>query len=103
MNEQNLNKVRDDQREDEENQRSIAADIQANPSIGQMFKESLEAYHRGDYLTTEELIRSLSPEDFRGNGEQTQMTDEQKRSIIQDAVKEAFEEYDEVFKKLKDG
>jgi hypothetical protein len=48
----------------EEDQRSIAEDIEANPQLKQMIRESMEAYEEGRWLTTSELIKTLSPKDF---------------------------------------
>ena len=48
----------------EEDQRSIADDIKANPALGKMIRESMEAYKEGKYMTTSELLKSLTPKDF---------------------------------------
>lgn len=49
----------------EEAQRSIADDVKANPALGIMIRESMDAYKEGKYLTTSELLKSLSPRDFK--------------------------------------
>jgi hypothetical protein len=48
----------------EEDQRSIAKDVEANPLLKEMIQESMEAYKEGRTMTTPELIKSLSPKDF---------------------------------------
>jgi hypothetical protein len=48
----------------EEDQRSIAEDVEASPQLKQMIRESMEAYKEGRSLTTAELIKTLSPKDF---------------------------------------
>jgi hypothetical protein len=48
----------------EEEQRSIADDVKANPALGKMIRESMEAYKEGKYMTTSEVLKSLSPKDF---------------------------------------
>ncbi|WP_373233514.1 hypothetical protein [Cohnella sp.] len=49
----------------EEEQRSIKADIEANPDLEIMIHESMEEYRQGKGMTTSELLKSLSVEDFR--------------------------------------
>jgi hypothetical protein len=48
----------------EEDTNSIAADVQSNPGLKQMMKESLEAYNNGRSMSTSDLKKSLSPKDF---------------------------------------
>jgi hypothetical protein len=48
----------------EEDQRSVAEDVEASPQLKQMIRESMEAYKEGRSLTTSELIKTLSPKDF---------------------------------------
>jgi hypothetical protein len=48
----------------EEEQRSIADDVKANPALGKMIRESMEAYKEGKYMTTSEVLKSISPKDF---------------------------------------
>jgi hypothetical protein len=48
----------------EEDQQTIADDVRANPELKEMIHESLEAYKQGRYMTTSELLESLSPKDF---------------------------------------
>jgi hypothetical protein len=48
----------------QEDQRSISEDVEANPQLKQMIRESMEAYKEGRSLTTSELIKTLSPKDF---------------------------------------
>jgi hypothetical protein len=49
---------------EEEDQNSIAAEVQANPNLEHMMNEGLEAYKSGKSYTTEELLKSLSIKDF---------------------------------------
>jgi hypothetical protein len=49
----------------EEDQNSIAAENRANPLLKQMMSESLAAYEEGRALSTSDLVKSLSPKDFR--------------------------------------
>ncbi|GAX91059.1 hypothetical protein EFBL_2719 [Effusibacillus lacus] len=48
----------------EEDSQSIAADVESDDELREMIEKSLEAYKRGDYMTTSESIKSLSPKDF---------------------------------------
>lgn len=48
----------------EEDEPTIAEEVQKNPELGKMIQESIEDYKAGRYYTTSELLRSLSPEDF---------------------------------------
>lgn len=48
----------------EEDFRSIEADIEASPELRQMILESREEYKQGKTMSTSELIKSLSPKDF---------------------------------------
>ncbi|TDF95376.1 hypothetical protein [Paenibacillus piri] len=48
----------------EEDHESIAADVEANPNLKQMINESLDAYNQGKFMTTTELVKTLSPKDF---------------------------------------
>ncbi|WP_246070634.1 hypothetical protein [Paenibacillus kobensis] len=49
----------------EEDHNSIASDVHANPTLKQMLKESVTAYHEGQSLSTVDLLISLSPKDFQ--------------------------------------
>ncbi|TCS75729.1 hypothetical protein [Effusibacillus lacus] len=44
----------------EEDSQSIAADLESDDELREMIEKSLEAYERGDYMTTSESIKSLS-------------------------------------------
>ncbi|MDM5333813.1 hypothetical protein QUF56_11300 [Ureibacillus composti] len=44
---------------------SIASDIIANPQLEQMIKESQIDYKKGEGMTTSELLKSISVEDFK--------------------------------------
>ncbi|MCM3388236.1 hypothetical protein M3649_08825 [Ureibacillus chungkukjangi] len=44
---------------------SIENDVEANPQLGQMIQESQNQYDKGERMTTSELIKSLSVEDFK--------------------------------------
>ncbi|PAV27745.1 hypothetical protein CIL05_20235 [Virgibacillus profundi] len=48
----------------EESEQSIKADIERNPHLGQMIRESQSAYEEGKGITTSELLKSLSEKDF---------------------------------------
>jgi len=48
----------------DQDQNSIAADVQANPNLERMMNEGLEAYKSGRSYTTDELLKSLSIKDF---------------------------------------
>jgi hypothetical protein len=48
----------------EEDQKSIASEVRANPSLKQLINESIEAYHSGDSASTADLLKMLKPEDF---------------------------------------
>ena len=49
----------------EEEERSIAADVEANPQLGKMITESQEQYKKGLGLSTQELLKSVSAKDFK--------------------------------------
>jgi hypothetical protein len=48
----------------EEVERSIADDVKSNPELKKMIHESIEAYHDGKFMSTSELLKSISPKDF---------------------------------------
>lgn len=48
----------------EEEQRSIYADAEANPELKAMIEESRREYKQGRGVSTHELLKSLSAEDF---------------------------------------
>ena len=48
----------------EEDEPSIRADVEANPELEMMIKESKEQYQKGLGITTSELLNSISPKDF---------------------------------------
>jgi hypothetical protein len=48
----------------EEVERTIADDVKANPNLKKMIHDSIEAYQEDRFLTTSELLKSLSKEDF---------------------------------------
>ena len=48
----------------EEDEQSIRADIEANPELEIMIKESQEQYKKGFGMSTSELLKSISPKDF---------------------------------------
>ncbi|RAV02340.1 hypothetical protein [Paenibacillus sp. YN15] len=49
----------------EEEQRSIQADVEANPELKFMIEQSKQEFKLGKSMSTSELLKSLSPEDFR--------------------------------------
>lgn len=49
----------------EEDQSSIASEVRTNPSLKQLINESVEAYHKGEYTSTADLLKSLKPKDFK--------------------------------------
>lgn len=49
----------------EEDDQSIKADVEKNPQLEFMFKESEEQYKRGLGITTADLLKALSEKDFR--------------------------------------
>jgi len=49
----------------EEEQRSIQADVEANPELKAMIEQSRSEFKLGKAMSTSELLKSLSPEDFR--------------------------------------
>lgn len=49
----------------EEEGKSVAAEILANPKLKQMIDASREEIKQGLGMTTSELLESLSPEDFK--------------------------------------
>jgi hypothetical protein len=48
----------------EEDCTSITSDINSDLELKQMIADSRDSYTKGDTMTTSELIKSLSPEDF---------------------------------------
>lgn len=48
----------------EEVQHSIADEAKANPELKRMLEESREEYKRGLGMTTDDMLKSLSPRDF---------------------------------------
>jgi uncharacterized membrane protein YkgB len=48
----------------EEDEQSIKADVEKNPQLELMFKESEEQYKKGLGITTSDLLKSLSEKDF---------------------------------------
>ncbi|NEU30326.1 hypothetical protein GN156_05975 [bacterium LRH843] len=48
----------------EEDHLTISDEIEANPKLEQMIRESREQYKKGLGVSTSELIKSLSPQDF---------------------------------------
>lgn len=48
----------------EDEQQSIKADVETNPQLERMFKESEEQYKSGFGITTTDLLKSLSEKDF---------------------------------------
>ncbi|MFF3920861.1 hypothetical protein [Paenibacillus lactis] len=49
----------------EEEQRSIQADVESNPELKVMIEQSRKEFKLGKASSTSELLKSLSPEDFR--------------------------------------
>lgn len=49
----------------EEEQRSIQADVESNSELKVMIEQSRKEFKLGKALSTSELLKSLSPEDFR--------------------------------------
>lgn len=49
----------------EEEERSIQADVEANPALERMIAKSREQYRSGKGMTTSDLLKSMSAEDFR--------------------------------------
>ena len=49
----------------EEEQRSVLADVEANPELGKMIEESMKEYKERLGMTTSDLMKSLTPVDFR--------------------------------------
>ncbi len=49
----------------EEDERTIAEEAESNPELERMLRESMVAYKEGRFMTTAELLKALSPEDFR--------------------------------------
>ncbi len=43
----------------------VQEEIESDEELKKMIHESLEAYEKGDYQTTSELLRTLSKEDFQ--------------------------------------
>lgn len=48
----------------EEDEQTIKSDIEANPELEIMIKESKKQYKDGYGMSTSELLKSLSPKDF---------------------------------------
>lgn len=48
----------------EEDEQSIKSDIEENPELEQMIKESQMQYKKGIGMSTSDLLKSLSPKDF---------------------------------------
>ncbi|MGM1050409.1 MAG: hypothetical protein ACQEXX_30405 [Bacillota bacterium] len=46
-------------------QRSIQADVKANPELQSMIEKSKQEYKLGKGMSTSEMMKSFSPEDFR--------------------------------------
>ena len=51
--------------EETEEEESIENDVKANSQLDQMIQESQNQYNKGKGMTTSELIKSLSVEDFK--------------------------------------
>ncbi|WP_040948240.1 hypothetical protein [Gorillibacterium massiliense] len=49
----------------EEEQRSIQADVEANPELKDMIEQGRKEFKLGKFTSTSEILKSLSPEDFR--------------------------------------
>ncbi|UJF31852.1 hypothetical protein [Paenibacillus hexagrammi] len=49
----------------EEDNRSILADAEANPELKQMIEKSKHEFMQGQGFSTSELLKSLSKEDFK--------------------------------------
>lgn len=49
----------------EEEQRSIQADVEANPELKALIERSRKEFNLGKALNTSEILKSFSPEDFR--------------------------------------
>lgn len=49
----------------EEDERSIEADVEANPQLGKMITKSQEQYKNGLGMSTQELLKSMSVKDFK--------------------------------------
>ncbi|MBD3920950.1 hypothetical protein H8B09_19445 [Paenibacillus sp. PR3] len=43
----------------EKDQSSIALEVLTNPSLKRLINESVEAYHKGEYASTADLLKSL--------------------------------------------
>lgn len=50
--------------EEDQKIKTINEDVEANPQLKIMIKESMEAYKKGDSVSTSELLKSLSPKDY---------------------------------------
>lgn len=48
-----------------EEQRSIQADVEANPELQDMIEQSRHEYKLGKGMSTSEILKSFSPKDFR--------------------------------------
>lgn len=48
----------------EEDEKSIKADVEKNPQLEEMFKASEEQYKKGFGITTSDLLKSISEKDF---------------------------------------
>lgn len=49
----------------EEEQRSIQTDAEANPELRAMIEQSRREFKLGKAMSTSEMLKSFSPEDFR--------------------------------------
>jgi hypothetical protein len=49
----------------EEEQRSIQADVETNPELEALIEQSRKEFKLGKAMSTSELLKSLSPGDFR--------------------------------------
>lgn len=49
----------------EEERHSIQADIEANPELKTQIEQSRREFKQGKAMSTSELLKSFSPEDFR--------------------------------------
>lgn len=49
----------------EEEQRSIQADVEANPELKALIERSWKEFKQGKAISTSEILKSFSPEDFR--------------------------------------
>ncbi|WP_025689558.1 hypothetical protein [Paenibacillus zanthoxyli] len=49
----------------EEEQRSIQADVEANPELKVLIEQSRKEYKLGQAMSTSGMLKTFSPEDFR--------------------------------------